>query len=69
MLLRRHDAGDVFLQIVVVLRFDEVLPPFHRKDDLKINLGVRHARNMPLLRSLGISFRGVFYKDAAPDGA
>ena len=49
--LRGDDAGDVFLQFVIVFRRDEILPAFHRKHDVKINLcvGIGHAWNISLL--------------------
>ena len=54
LILPRKDAGDVFLQFVVVFRLDEALPAFDGEHDMDINLrvGVGHAPKMPLLTEL-----------------
>ena len=56
--LRGNDAGDVFLEFVVVFRCDEALPAFHGKHDMDVNLriGIRHAPTMPLLTEIGNLF-------------
>src|SRR5215469_707358 len=61
MSLLGNDAGDVFLQFVVVFGRNEALPAFNRKNDVDINLCVRvgHAPNMSLLRSWGNIFLAV----------
>ena len=40
------DAGDVFLQFVIVFRRDEILPAFNGKHDVQINLrvGICHLK-------------------------
>ena len=56
--LAGDDAGDEFLQFVVVFRRDEILPAFNGEHDVNVNLrvGVCHAPNMSLLTELGNSF-------------
>src|SRR6266540_1979265 len=53
--LPRNNARDVFLELVVVLRANEILSAFDGEDDMDIDLrvGVGHARKMPLLTELG----------------
>jgi len=70
LLLPRGDAGDVFLQLVVVFGSDEALSPFDGEHDMDIDsgVGVGHARKMPLRTELE-NLLHWFYKDAAPDGA
>lgn len=62
--LRRNNAGDVFLQFVVVLRRDEILPAFDGEHDVNINLrvGICHAQKMPLLAELENLFRLVLQR-------
>ena len=66
--LTGDDAGDVFLQFVVMLRFYEALPTFDGKHymDVDLRLGIGHAPKMPLLRELENLFYADFYKDFAP---
>src|ERR1700722_19605217 len=54
MFLTGDNAGDVFLELVVVSRLDEVLPAFNGEHGLNVNLciGVCHGRKMPLLTEL-----------------
>ena len=58
LLLSGDDAGDVFLQFVVVFRLDEALPAFNGEHDVDVNLhvGVGHAQKMPLLTELENQF-------------
>lgn len=48
LVLGRDNAGDVFLEFVVVFGFDEVLPAFDGEDDVDVDLGVGvgHARKI-----------------------
>ena len=64
------DAGDVFLQFVVMLWQDEVLPPFNGKHDLDVNLriGIGHEPKMPLLTELE-NFFVLFLQRFRPYGA
>src|ERR1039458_3659936 len=52
------DAGDVFLQFVIVLRRNEILPALHGEHDVNVDLGVGvgHEPKMPLLTELGNLF-------------
>jgi hypothetical protein len=52
--LTGNDAGDIFLQFVVMFRSDEILPAFDGEHDMNINLriGVGHAPKTPLLTEL-----------------
>ena len=70
MLLGGHDAGDVFLQLVVVFLIDQALA-FDCKHDLDIDLGISvgHVQMMPLLTELENPPLVRVYKDDAPDGA
>ena len=63
-----NNAGEVFLQLVVVFGRNEVLPAFNRKNDMDINLCVRvcHAPNMSLPWSLGNVFWALYYIDHGP---
>src|SRR5882724_4180969 len=63
-----NDAGDVFLQLVVMFWIEEVLPAFDGEHNMDINLrvGVGHASKMPLLTELENLFFGCFYKDFTP---
>ena len=71
MLLGGHDAGDVFLQLVVVFLIDQALATFDCKHDLDIDLGISvgHVQMMPLLTELENLPLVRVYKDDAPDGA
>ena len=71
MLLGGHDAGDVFLQLVVVFLIDQALATFDCKHDLDIDLGISvgHVQMMPLLTELENPPLVRVYKDDAPDGA
>ena len=68
LLLPRDNAGDVFLQFVVVFRLDEALPAFNGEHDMEIDLrvGVGHAPKMPLLTELENLFYSQSYRDFAP---
>ena len=68
--LAGDDAGDVFLQFVVVFGHDEILPAFDGEHDVKVNLrvGVCHARNMSLRTELGNSFLFWFLQIGQPYG-
>src|SRR5258708_6738546 len=52
--LTRNDTGDVFLQLVVAFRRDQVLPAFDGKHSVNIYLriGIGHAPMMSLLTEL-----------------
>ena len=60
--LAGDDAGDEFLQFIIVFRRDEILPAFNGEHDVDINLrvGVCHTRNMSLLTEL----ENPFYLDS-----
>ena len=53
-LLTGDDAGNVFLQFVVVLRQNEILSAFNGKHDVELDLGVGlgQVRKIPLLMEL-----------------
>jgi len=63
-----NDARDVFLQLVIVFRPDDVLPALNRKNNVYIDLGigVGHDPKMPLLTELENLFLPSSYKDVAP---
>jgi hypothetical protein len=68
LLLTGNNAGDVFLEFIVVFRRDKILPAFDREHDVDVNLrvSVGHAPKMPLLTELENLFLFGFYKDVAP---
>jgi hypothetical protein len=48
--LTGHDTGDVFLEFVIVSRWNQTLSAFDSKHDVNVNLGVRvgHPNKMSL---------------------
>ncbi len=60
LILSRNNSSDVFLQLVVVFGWDEVLSAFDGKHDLDVDLGVgvRHGPTISLLTELGNGFCG-----------
>jgi hypothetical protein len=57
--LTGDNAGNIFLQFIVMFGFDEVLSPFNGEHNVDINLriGVGHGWKMPLLTELENLFR------------
>jgi hypothetical protein len=66
--LRGDDAGDVFLQFVIVFRRDEILPAFNGKNDVQINLRVGICHSEYIAPTELKLFLFCFYKDFGPTG-
>jgi hypothetical protein len=67
--LAGDNAGNVFLQFVVVRHPDQVLPTFggpNHDTNANLRAGVCHGREMPHLTELKNLFLFGFYKDIAP---
>ena len=52
--LAGHDAGDEFLQFVIVFRWNEILPAFDGEHNMDVNLrvGIGRLIKMPLQTEL-----------------
>jgi len=66
--LTGNDTGNVLLEFVVVLGFDETLPPFNRENNVDIDLrvGICHGCSNVAPTELGVIFESEIYKYVAP---